>query len=93
MIANESWEIINDLTEKMSVKKLYQNKNDLEKAMIGYLNIFYEQDKLKKIELKNNVDYVKEKIETKKVDYYYSNVIARASRTMAKCREVKDSKA
>ena len=25
-------------------KKLYQNKNELEKAMIGYLNIFYEQD-------------------------------------------------
>ena len=91
--AKEDWEIINDLSENISGKKLYQNKNELEKAMIGYLNIFYEQDKLKKIELKNNVDFVKEKIETKKIDYYYSNVIARASRTMAKCREVKDSKA
>ena len=91
--AKEDWEIINDLSENISGKKLYRNKNELEKAMIGYLNIFYEQDKLKKIELKNNVDFVKEKIETKKIDYYYSNVIARASRTMAKCREVKDSKA
>ena len=91
--AKEDWEIINDLSENISGKKLYQNKNELEKAMISYLNIFYEQDKLKKIELKNNVDFVKEKIETKKIDYYYSNVIARASRTMAKCREVKDSKA
>ena len=91
--AKEDWEIINDLSENISGKKLYKNKNELEKAMIGFLNIFYEQDKQKKIELKNNVDFVKEKIETKKIDYYYSNVIARASRTMAKCREAKDTKA
>ena len=91
--AKEDWEIINDLSEKISGKKLYKDKNELEKAMINYLKIFYEEDKQKKIEVKDNLNFIKEDITTKKIDYYYSNVIARASKTMSKCREAKDIKA
>ena len=82
-------EIINDLSEKISGKNLYKDKNELEKAMINYLKIFYEEDKQKKIEVKDNLNFIKEDITTKKIDYYYSNVISRASTTMTQCRNEK----
>ena len=39
--------------------------------------------------LKVTNNFVKEKIFIKKVDYYYSNSIARASKTMSECRNEK----
>ena len=45
----------------------------------------------KKIQSKNFsfVDYMDEKIIINPIDYYYSNVIARASKTMSECRSIK----
>ena len=33
-------------------------------------------------------DFINEKISIKKIDYYFSNSIARASKTMSDCRSV-----
>ncbi len=87
--AKEDWQIINELSEKISGKKLFNDKNELEKTMMSYLNIFHEEEKQKGFELINNLDFVKEAIKTRKIDYYYSNVIARASKTMSECRKIK----
>ena len=51
----------------------------------------------KKIQIKNNynikknidVDYIEENIEIKSIDYYYTNPIARSSKTMNECRKIK----
>ena len=47
-----------------------------------------------KLQEKNNTEYVEnrfvsEKINILEIDYYYSNVIARASKTMTDCRNEK----
>ena len=47
-----------------------------------------------KLQSKNNKEYVEnkffsEKVNMPEIDYYYSNVIARASKTMTDCRNEK----
>ncbi len=34
-------------------------------------------------------DFIKEEIFVDKIDYYFTNVIARSSKTMAECRNLK----
>ncbi len=84
--AKEDWKIINELSNYISGKYLYDSKDSLEKSMINYLNL-HNSKKNSSLKITNN--FVKEKIFIKKVDYYYSNSIARASKTMSECRNEK----
>ena len=82
--AKEDWKIINELSELIKRKKLFKNKNELIDSMQNYL-------KLKKEKIINNIntninDVENEKIIVSQIDYFYSNVIARASKTMSECR-------
>jgi len=87
-ISKEDWLIINELSNFISSKNLHTSKENLEKSMMNYLNLHKSKnDNFKKEE--NN--FVKEKIFIKNIDYYYSNVIARASKTMSECRNEKIS--
>ena len=84
--AKEDWSIINELSSKIKSKKLYKNKEELEKAMINYLKLNNNEKNT------NNVDafeFINEKIILNEIDYYYSNVIARSSKTMTTCRNEK----
>ena len=83
--AKEDWEIINELSKLLKRKKLYKNKDELVDSMFNYLNL--NKDNTSKEEL--NPEFFSEKIITCEIDYYYSNVIARASKTMADCRNEK----
>ena len=80
--AKEDWIVINELANLLKRKKLFINKNELVDAMFNYL----------KINIKNkDSNYVEsvffnEKIVVSEIDYYYSNVISRASKTMTQCR-------
>ena len=83
--AKEDWAIINELSYKIDGHSLYENKNELLSSMFNYLN---------KDKKKNNFDllpynFKSEKILVDEIDYYYSNVIARASKTMTECRHKK----
>ena len=82
--AKEDWEIINELSQLLKRKKLFTNKEELIDSMFNYLKLYP----------KDNKDYVEngfvsEKINISEIDYYYSNVIARASKTMTDCRNEK----
>ena len=57
--------------------------------MLNYLNLFKEKNLLKKHTEKSDLIFVDEKFTIKNNDYYYSNSIARASKTMFKCRSEK----
>ncbi len=82
--AKEDWEIVNELSKKLKGKSLYINKQDLIDNFLNYLN-----QKLKKNgEIVKN-DFIKEEIFVDKIDYYFTNVIARSSKTMAECRNLK----
>ena len=83
--AKEDWEIINNLSELLKRKKIFSNKDELVDSMFNYLNLKTEN---------NNHDvtesiFVDEKILVENFDYYFSNVIARASKTMTECHNEK----
>jgi len=86
--AKEDWQIINELSNYISSKNLYNSKDSLEKHMINYLNLHNSKNNSS-----NNLEknYIQEKITIKNIDYFYSNAIARASKTMSECRKEKNN--
>ena len=87
--AKEDWEIINDLAEFMNNRKLFNDKDELESSMFNYLNLKKEkQENLSntKVDLINFEDEILKIIYK---DYYFSNVIARSSKTMLNCNNSK----
>ena len=84
--AKEDYEIINDLSKFIKRKKLFTNKNELIDSLMNYLKL--KNEKPKNI-TEQNIDFFKEKINVEHIDYYYTNVIARASLTMSECKNKK----
>ena len=87
--AKEDWEIINDLAEVMNSRKLFNDKEELESSMFNYLKLKKDQQKTNLIDEKNQNNFENELIEVKFKDYYFSNVIARSSKTMLECNNSK----
>ena len=83
--AKEDWEIINDLSELLKRKKLFKSKNELIDSMLNYLKLNKKDNSI----IENDTNFVSEKITIDPIDYYFSNVIARASKTMFECRREK----
>ena len=69
----------------MKRKKLFNNKNELIDSMINFIKL---NQKIKKIE-NISTNFINEKIILDNSDYYFSNVIARASKTMTDCHNEK----
>jgi len=88
--AKEDWKIINELSEVITAKKLFNNKVDLENSMLNYLNLFKEKNLTKNFLELTDLTFLNEKLIIKDQDYYYSNSIARASKTMSDCRNSKN---
>ena len=83
--AKEDWEIINNLSELLKRKKLFKSKNELIDSMLNYLKLNKKDNSI----IENDTNFVSEKITIDPIDYYFSNVIARASKTMFECRREK----
>jgi len=87
-LAKEDWVIINELAESMNHRKLFNDKDELDSSLINQINLHIEKNnsltssKVKELIFENELV----KIDN---DYYYSNVIARASKTMSECRNLK----
>ena len=62
-------------------KKIFKNKDELIDSMLNFLNLKRENNKNELI----NTTFFNEKIIVNSSDYYFSNVIARASKTMTDC--------
>ena len=88
--AKEDWQIINDLAESVSNKKLFKNKDELESSLLNYLNLSVNKNLPNESNDTKDLTFSNEKIEIKDLDYYYSNSIARASKTMFECRSEKN---
>ena len=87
--AKEDWQIINDLAEVMNNRKLFNDKEELESSMFNYLKLKKEKRKPDFTnEIKPN-DFKNETLMVKFKDYYFSNVIARSSKTMFDCNNSK----
>ena len=83
--AKEDWQILNELSELLKRKKLFVNKDELSDSMFNYLNV----NKKNKDYKKKFFEFLNEKIYPSQIEYYFSNVIARSSKTMAECHNVK----
>jgi NADH-quinone oxidoreductase subunit G len=82
--SKEDWEIFVNISKLMKKNLDFENLSDLRKQMnhfLGKKNINYSYK-----DIKNN--FVKKDIVIKPLDYYYTNPIARSSKTMNDCREV-----
>ena len=87
--AKEDWLIINELAEAMNHRKLFNDKDELDSSMLNYLNLYIEKDNLVISTEFKDLIFENEILKITNEDYYYSNVIARASKTMFECKSAK----
>ena len=83
--AKEDWEIINDLAEFMNNRRFFNDKNEVESSMFNYINLKKEKQKSNSTTKVNLNNFEDEIIKITFKDYYFSNVIARSSKTMLNC--------
>ncbi len=83
--AKEDWEIINNLSELLKRKKIFNNKDELVDSMFNFINLKIENNKNDSVD----ADFFNERIVVDNSNYYFSNVIARASKTMTDCHNEK----
>ncbi len=87
--AKEDWQIINDLAEKMNNRKLFNDKDEVESSMFNYLKVKRKREKTVNFHKVKNDSFENENLNVLVKDYYFSNVIARSSKTMLDCKNAK----
>ena len=87
--AKEDWLIINELAETINHRKLFNDKDELDSSLINQINLFIEKNKSIKSSYEENLEFKQEILKINNEDYYYSNAIARASKTMLECKSAK----
>ena len=91
--AKEDWKIINELSEYLGKPLNFNNHREIENKIYNEIPYYLNFDKnllLKNLKPNNNnIVCPDKKIEMDYFDYYYSNVIARASKTMHECKQVR----
>jgi NADH-quinone oxidoreductase subunit G len=83
--AREDWTIFNDISKMMSKKYSNLNKESLRNSIKKIINSNKDS---KFIEIKK-INFIEENILIKSIDYYYTNAIARSSKVMSECRQIK----
>ena len=89
--AKEDWQIINELAEFMNNRKLFNDKDELDSSMFNYINLKKENTNLQDHNTQTKENFTNENLKINYKDYYFSNVIARASKTMLDCHNSKAS--
>ena len=90
--AMEDWKIFDLIYKNLRNSNLFNNFISLRETTIKNIPNFSNLDQLPNKELKKiekaSEYFANEKIEIKPIDYYFSNSIARSSKTMSDCRNV-----
>ena len=93
--ALEDWKIFNLILKKLEKSQNLSNFDLLRKEVLNIVPNFKELNELpifKESENKKDLStFEKEKINIRELDYYYSNSISRASKTMSECRQIKQN--
>ncbi len=87
--AKEDWQIINELAEFMNNRKLFNDKDELESSMLNFINLQKESKTFSKQKIESKENFNNEKLFVDYKNYYFSNVIARSSKTMIDCHNSK----
>ena len=83
--AREDWVILKDLANMMKKPLGYNNLGQLRDSIKKHIQSKINYPNIKDAEF----NFVEESISIKPIDYYYSNSIARASKVMSECRQIK----
>ena len=88
----EDWKIFNLILKKLGKIENLNNFETLRKeainSVINFSNINYLPKKIINRHNKYNSEFYSEEVLVKKLDYYYTNSISRASKTMSECRQI-----
>ena len=91
----EDWKIFNLILKKLDKKENLSNFDSLRKEVIGLIPNFTKLSELpffKDSEVKEvTSSFVSEEVIIKELDYFYTNSISRASKTMSECRQIKQN--
>ncbi len=69
----------------MNNRKLFNDKDEIESSMFNYLNLKKEKQKSSQISKQKQDSFENEVLKIITKEYYFSNVIARSSKTMLDC--------
>ena len=87
--SKEDWQIINDLAKMLNNRNLFNDKEELESSMFNYLKLKEEKKHSINSKINEQKRFINEKINISLKNYYFSNVISRASKTMIDCHNSK----
>ena len=91
--ALEDWKIFNRILNKIGAPKDLSNFNQLRKKVLSIIPNFSQINKLPSLlEIQNKnfqTNFVNEEVLIRELDYYYTNSISRASKTMSECRQIR----
>jgi len=73
----------------MNHRKLFNDKDELDSSLLNQINLYKEKNNSIKSSDVVNLNFDQENLKIDNEDYYYSNVVARASKTMSECKTSK----
>ncbi len=87
--AKEDWQILNELAELVNHRKLFNDIDELESSMFNFINLQKQNKNTQNLYNFKKENFINEQLIIDYKDYYFSNVIARASKTMLDCHNSK----
>jgi len=91
--ALEDWKIFNRIIKKIDAKVDQTNFDQLRKQVLNMIPNFSQISELPKpSQIQNSnieTNFVSEDVIVRELDYYYTNSISRASKTMSDCRQIR----
>ena len=91
----EDWKIFNRIIKQIGIKENLTNFDQLRKEVLNIIPNFSQINQLPILpEIKNNnfeTNFFSEDVSVRELDYYYTNYISRASKTMSECRQIRQT--
>ncbi len=92
--ALEDWKIFNLILKTLGKREHLTNFESLRKEVLNLIPNFTKLNELpnfKEIVIKNtSATFLSEEVNIKDLDYYFTNAISRASKTMSECRQIRE---
>jgi NADH-quinone oxidoreductase subunit G len=89
----EDWKIFNSIIKQIGIKENLTNFDQLRKEVLNIIPNFSQINQLPTLsEIKNKnieTNFFSEDVSVRELDYYYTNYISRASKTMSECRQIR----
>ena len=91
--ALEDWKIFNLILKNLGKNEYLSNFENLRNEVLKLIPNFTKINELpsinNKIDVDKNHDFFSEEVNIKELDYFFTNAISRASKTMSECRQIK----